>query len=169
MVQAGALWSGELSPGIFWVHSSLWKARWISISTHLSLRTMSTPIYALFFLRMVASTSITVRSVIQLAVYMRGSKSTRMCLPSPATPLVSWVLHPFGGCKNSPTDSHGIQIGRSVSQALGPLESLPPTMRGVENITLPVPQNIDDINHGIKDALPLLVQTKEFLFPAPIE
>ncbi|GBM03094.1 hypothetical protein AVEN_64744-1, partial [Araneus ventricosus] len=50
-------------------------------STHLSLRTMSTPTCELFFLRMMASTSRTMRGVIQLAVYVRGSKSTRMSLP----------------------------------------------------------------------------------------
>ncbi|GBO03171.1 hypothetical protein AVEN_201717-1 [Araneus ventricosus] len=50
-------------------------------SMHLSLRTMSTPTCELFFLRMMASTSRTMRSVIQLAVYVRGSKSTRMSLP----------------------------------------------------------------------------------------
>ncbi|GBN57804.1 hypothetical protein AVEN_94624-1, partial [Araneus ventricosus] len=50
-------------------------------STHLSLRTMSTPTCEIFFLRMMASTSRTMRGVIQLAVYARGSKSTRMSLP----------------------------------------------------------------------------------------
>ncbi|GBN69217.1 hypothetical protein AVEN_252238-1 [Araneus ventricosus] len=50
-------------------------------STHLSLRTMSTPTCKLFLLRMMASTSRIMRSVIQLAVYVRGSKSTRMSLP----------------------------------------------------------------------------------------
>ncbi|GFV14520.1 hypothetical protein TNCV_54961 [Trichonephila clavipes] len=34
---------------IFYVCSSLWKARWINISTHLSFQTMSTPLCALFF------------------------------------------------------------------------------------------------------------------------
>ncbi|GBN88868.1 hypothetical protein AVEN_150974-1 [Araneus ventricosus] len=42
-------------------------------STHLSLRTMSTPTCELLFLRMMASTSRTMRGVIQLAVYVRGS------------------------------------------------------------------------------------------------
>ncbi|GBM42397.1 hypothetical protein AVEN_130275-1 [Araneus ventricosus] len=50
-------------------------------STHLSLRTMSTPTCELFFLRMMASTSRTMRGVIQLAVYVRGSKTTMMSLP----------------------------------------------------------------------------------------
>ncbi|GBO26819.1 hypothetical protein AVEN_245234-1 [Araneus ventricosus] len=50
-------------------------------STHMSLRTMSNPTCELFFLRMMASTSRTMRGVIQLAVYVRGSKSTRMSLP----------------------------------------------------------------------------------------
>ncbi|GBN67745.1 hypothetical protein AVEN_161199-1 [Araneus ventricosus] len=39
------------------------------------------PTCELFFLRMMASTSRTMRDVIQLAVYVRGSKSTRMSLP----------------------------------------------------------------------------------------
>ncbi|GBO12980.1 hypothetical protein AVEN_65033-1 [Araneus ventricosus] len=42
---------------------------------------VSTPTCELFFLRMMASTSRTMRGVIQLAVYVRGSKSTRMSLP----------------------------------------------------------------------------------------
>ncbi|GFY44150.1 hypothetical protein TNIN_66741 [Trichonephila inaurata madagascariensis] len=46
----------------FWVHSSLWKARWINTSMHLSFRTISTPICALFFFRMIASTSRTMQS-----------------------------------------------------------------------------------------------------------
>ncbi|GBL57127.1 hypothetical protein AVEN_187229-1 [Araneus ventricosus] len=50
-------------------------------STHLSLQTMSNPRCELFFLRMMASTSRTMQGVIQLAVYVRGSKSTRMSLP----------------------------------------------------------------------------------------
>ncbi|GFU57070.1 hypothetical protein TNCV_1779361 [Trichonephila clavipes] len=58
----------------------LWKARWINRSTHLSFQTMTTPLCALFFLRMVASTSRTLRSVIQLTAYVRDSKSTRISL-----------------------------------------------------------------------------------------
>ncbi|GBM37132.1 hypothetical protein AVEN_176847-1, partial [Araneus ventricosus] len=50
-------------------------------STHLSLRIISAPTCELFFLGMMASTSRTMRDVIQLAVYVRGSKSTRMSLP----------------------------------------------------------------------------------------
>ncbi|GFS86700.1 hypothetical protein TNCV_857821 [Trichonephila clavipes] len=79
-LEAGALWSGECFPYIFCVYSSLWKARWINRSTHLSFQTMSTPLCALFFLRMVAYTSRTLRSVIQLTAYVRGSKSTRISL-----------------------------------------------------------------------------------------
>ncbi|GFV06459.1 uncharacterized protein TNCV_2947821 [Trichonephila clavipes] len=43
---------------------------------------MSTPTCALFFLRMMASSSRTMRGAIQLPVYVRGSKSTRMSLTS---------------------------------------------------------------------------------------
>ncbi|GBN00226.1 hypothetical protein AVEN_38742-1 [Araneus ventricosus] len=50
-------------------------------STHLSLRTISTPTCELFFLRMIASTSRTMPGVIQLAVNVHGSKSTRVSLP----------------------------------------------------------------------------------------
>ncbi|GFY25852.1 hypothetical protein TNCV_1916021 [Trichonephila clavipes] len=77
-MEAGALWFGECFPGLLWVHSSLWNARWINTNTYLYLRTLSTPICALFFLRMMASTSRTTQSVIQLAVHVLGSKSTRM-------------------------------------------------------------------------------------------
>ncbi|GBM26675.1 hypothetical protein AVEN_241331-1 [Araneus ventricosus] len=42
---------------------------------------VSTPTCELFFLRMMASTSRTMRGIIQLALYVRGSKSTRMSLP----------------------------------------------------------------------------------------
>ncbi|GBM61576.1 hypothetical protein AVEN_96170-1 [Araneus ventricosus] len=45
------------------------------------LRMSLRPTCELFFLRMMASTSRTMRGVIQLAVYVRGSKSTRMSLP----------------------------------------------------------------------------------------
>ncbi|GFW66681.1 transposable element Tcb1 transposase [Trichonephila clavipes] len=49
-LETGALWSGECFPGILWVHSSLWKARWINISMYLFLRTISTSKCALFSL-----------------------------------------------------------------------------------------------------------------------
>ncbi len=79
-VEEGALRSGDCFRGILWVYSSLWKARWINTSTYLSLRTISTPTCELFFLRVMASTSRKMRRVIQLAVHVRGSKSTRMSL-----------------------------------------------------------------------------------------
>ncbi|GFX23200.1 hypothetical protein TNCV_4559821 [Trichonephila clavipes] len=43
-------------------------------------QTMSSPLCALFFFRMVASTSRTLWSVIQLTAYVRGSKSTKISL-----------------------------------------------------------------------------------------
>ncbi|GBN55917.1 hypothetical protein AVEN_35452-1 [Araneus ventricosus] len=53
------------------------------------------PTCELFFLRMMASTSRTMRGVIQLAVYVRGSKSTRMILPYSPWPANSPDLNPI--------------------------------------------------------------------------
>ncbi|GBL72252.1 hypothetical protein AVEN_32449-1 [Araneus ventricosus] len=59
----------------------------------MSLRTMSTPTRELFFLRMMVSTSRTMRGVIQLAVHVCGSKSTS--LPYSPWPANSPDLKPI--------------------------------------------------------------------------
>ncbi|GFT49500.1 DDE_3 domain-containing protein [Trichonephila clavipes] len=40
-------------PEILWVHSSLWKARWINTSMHLSMRIMSRPYMRIVFSQVV--------------------------------------------------------------------------------------------------------------------
>ncbi|GFY63317.1 hypothetical protein TNIN_471311 [Trichonephila inaurata madagascariensis] len=79
-LEGGAIWDGVCFSGILSVHSSLWKTRWINTSKHLILRTMSTPICALFSLSMMTSTSRAVINVIQKASNVLCSKSSSMSL-----------------------------------------------------------------------------------------